>query len=155
VFIALGGGGLLAGVAAWLKQAWPGVSVIGCSPENSAVMIESIRAGRILQLESRPTLSDGTAGGVEPGAITFDLVRALADDFVTVSEDEIARAMRRVHEAHGFAVEGAAGVAVAGYLRRADRWRGKTTVAILCGGNVSPAVLRAVLGAAPVSPAGS
>ena len=145
VFIALGGGGLLAGVAAWVKRAWPGVRVVACSPENSAVMIESVRAGRIVEAESKPTLSDGTAGGVEPGAITFELVRALADEYLTVSEEEIRRAMRLLHESHGLAVEGAAGVALAGYLRQGERWRGRTAVVILCGGNVSPAVLRSVL----------
>jgi threonine dehydratase len=137
VFIALGGGGLLAGVAAQLKSVWPGVEIIGCSPENSPVMIASVRAGRILELESLPTLSDGTAGGVEPGAITFELCAALADSFETVSEAEIRRAMDLVQRTHGQAVEGAAGVALAGYLRQAERWRGRTTVAILCGGNVS------------------
>lgn len=141
VFIALGGGGLLAGVAAQLKSVWPGVRIVACSPENSAVMIASIRAGRIVELESRPTLSDGTAGGVEPGAITFELVRDLADDYETVSEAEIRRAMRLILETHGQAVEGAAGVALAGYLRQAERWRGRTAVAILCGGNVSPSLL--------------
>jgi threonine dehydratase len=94
VFIALGGGGLLAGVAAHLKSIWPGTVVIGCSPENSAVMIESLKAGRILDLPSAPTLSDGTAGGVEAGAITFDWCRTLGDAYVTVSEDEIRQAMR-------------------------------------------------------------
>jgi threonine dehydratase len=143
VFIALGGGGLLAGVAACLKPAWPGVAIIGCSPENSAVMIHSIAAGRILELESRPTLSDGTAGGIEPDTITFELCRDLADDYVTVSEAEIRRAMQGVLESGGWRVEGAAGVALAGYLRQAERWRGKTAVAILCGGNVSPAVFEA------------
>lgn len=141
VFIALGGGGLLAGVAAWLKSVWPGVRVVGCSPENSAVLIHSIRAGKLLDLPSKPTLSDGTAGGVEVGAITFALCRALADDYITVSEPEILAAMRLIHSTHGMLVEGAAGVAIAGYLRQADRWRGKTTVAILCGGNVSPGAL--------------
>ncbi len=141
VFIALGGGGLLAGVAAQLKSVWPGVQIIGCSPKNSPVMIESIRAGRILELESRPTLSDGTAGGVEEGAITFELVRELADAYETVSETEIRLAMRLVLETHGQAVEGAAGVALAGYLRQAERWRGRTVVAILCGGNVSQSLL--------------
>ena len=145
VFIALGGGGLLAGVAAWLKSVRPAVRVIGCSPENSAVMIESVRAGRIVERESKPTLSDGTAGGIEAGAITFELVRALADDYVTVTEAEIRGAMRLLHETHGLVVEGAAGVAVAGYLRQAERWRGHAAVAILCGGNVTPTVLRSVL----------
>jgi threonine dehydratase len=140
VFIALGGGGLLAGVAAYLKVLWPGVVVVGCSPENSAVMIHSIRAGQILTLESKPTLSDGTAGGIEPGAITLELCRDLADDLLTVTEAEIQTAMRLVLEAHGRMIEGAAGVAVAGYLRQAARWKGRTAVAIVCGGNVAPAV---------------
>jgi threonine dehydratase len=150
VFIALGGGGLLAGVAAWLKSVRPAVRVIGCSPENSAVMIESVQAGRIVEREAKPTLSDGTAGGIEAGAITFELVRSLADEYLTVTEDEIRGAMRLVHETHGLAVEGAAGVAVAGYLRQAERWRGHAAVAILCGGNVTPGVLRSVL--SPLSP---
>jgi len=144
VFIALGGGGLLAGVAAWLKAAWPQVRIIACSPDNSAVMIESVRAGSIVERESKPTLSDGTAGGVEPGAITFDLVRRLADDYATVTEDEIRHAMRLIHETHGLVVEGAAAVAVAGYLRQADHWRDRTVIAILCGGNVGPAVFQSV-----------
>jgi threonine dehydratase len=145
VFIPLGGGGLLAGIAAWLKSVRPGVRVIGCSPENSAVMIASVRAGRIVELESKPTLSDATAGGVEPGAVTFELVRSLADDYLTVTEEEIRRAMRLLHEMHGLVVEGAAGVAVAGYLRQAERWRGRAAAAILSGGNVTPTVFRSVL----------
>jgi threonine dehydratase len=143
VFIALGGGGLLSGIAAWLRERWPGVRVIGCSPEHSAVMIESLRAGRILELPSRPTLSDGTAGGVEPDAITFPLCRLLGDEWVTVSETEILQAMRLLRDTHGMLVEGAAGVALAGYLRTAPRWRGQDTVVVLCGGNVSPAVFDA------------
>lgn len=138
VFIALGGGGLLAGVAAVLKAVRPEVRIIGCSPENSAVLIHSIRAGRILELESKPTLSDGTAGGVEPGAITFELVRSLADDYVLLTEEEIRATMLLIYERHGWRVEGAAAVAVAGYLRQADRWRGAAAAAILCGGNVAP-----------------
>lgn len=145
IYIALGGGGLLAGVAAYLKSVWPDTAVIGCSPENSAVMIESLKAGRILDLPSLPTLSDGTAGGMEQGAITFEWCRDLADGYVTVSEDEIRQGMRSVLETHHLAVEGAAGVALAAYLRQASTWRGKSVVVILCGGNVGPDVLRSAL----------
>ena len=134
IFIALGGGGLLAGVAAHLKTVWPGVRVIGCSPANSAVMIESLRAGRVLELESKPTLSDGTAGGVEADTITFPLCRELADDLCTVSEAEILDAMGRIRTELACQVEGAAGVAYAGYLRARDR--SGTAVVVLCGGNV-------------------
>jgi threonine dehydratase len=127
---------------------WPEVRIVGCSPDNSAVMMVSVRAGSIVERESKPTLSNATAGGVEPGAITFDLVRRLADDFATVSEDEIRRALRLFHATRGLAVEGAAGVALAGYLRQAEHWRGRSVIAIMCGGNVGPAVLQSVFSAA-------
>ena len=58
----MGGGGLVGGIASYLKSVWPSIKVIGCSPVNSAVMIHSIQKGKILNLESKPTLSDGTAG---------------------------------------------------------------------------------------------
>jgi threonine dehydratase len=145
VYIALGGGGLLSGMAAWLAAAWPGAAIIGCSPEKSAVMIRSLEAGELLELPSEQTLSDGTAGGVEPGAITFPWCRRLATELVTVAEEEIGAAMRAVHAAHGVAIEGAAGVAVAAYLRDPARWRGGRVVVVICGGNVSPSVLERVL----------
>lgn len=147
VYIALGGGGLLAGVAAYLKSVWPGVQIIGASPERSAVMIESIRAGRILSLPSAPTLSDGTAGGVEDDAITFAPCRALADTLVTVTEEEIGDSMRLMRRAHQATVEGAAGVAIAAALRERDRWRGGTIVVIVCGGNIAAAKQASVFGA--------
>src|SRR5262245_17913012 len=76
VFVAVGGGGLIAGIAGYLKTVRPGVTVFGCLPERSPVMAESIRAGRIIEMDSAPTLSDATAGGIEEGAITFELCRA-------------------------------------------------------------------------------
>ena len=65
VFVSLGGGGLISGIAAYLKARRPDVQIVGCSPENSQVMIQSVRAGEILDLPSKPTLSDGTAGGAK------------------------------------------------------------------------------------------
>ena len=145
VFVALGGGGLISGVAGYLKAVRPDVRVIGCSPENSAVMIESVRTGRIVERASQPTLSDGTAGGLEPDAITFDLCRALVDDYVTVSEDAIAEHVRTYLGVHHQVVEGAAAVALAGFRAMQDRFAGKRVVVVLCGANISPATLRAVL----------
>lgn len=145
VFVALGGGGLISGVAGVLKAVRPGVHVVGCSPEHSAVMIESVRAGEILELESRPTLSDGTAGGLEPGAITFGLVRALVDGYVTVSEAAIAESLRGLIREHHQLVEGAAAVAVAGLLRCAPQIAGRRVAVVLCGANIRPETLRRVL----------
>lgn len=145
VYVALGGGGLISGIAAYLKDKWPSCQIIGCSPENSAVMIESQAANRILDLPSKPTLSDGTAGGVEPGSITFDYCRQLVDRYETVTEDEIATAMRLTIENDHKLIEGAAGVAVAAMFKQKERLKGKKVIVVLCGGNVSLSVLKQIL----------
>ena len=89
-------------------------------------------------MESEPTLSDGTAGGIEPGAITFPLNQQLVDEFVLVDEQQIAAAMRRFMESEGDVVEGAAGVAVAAMQELATTIRGQKVVVVICGGNISP-----------------
>jgi len=144
LFASMGGGGLMSGAGGYLKGA-RGTHVVACSPVNSAVMHESLLAGRILDLPSLPTLSDGTAGGVEPNAITFDLCREIVDDSLTVSEDEIRVAMRLVIGRHHTLIEGSAAVAVAGFLQTADRWAGQKVAIVLCGANVGIGVLKKVL----------
>ncbi len=145
IFIAVGGGGLISGVGSFLKSVNPTMSVVACQPAASAVMTESVKDGEILELPSQPTLSDGTAGGIEADAITFDLCRAVTDDYVVVSENQIAEAMRQFIDAHHMVPEGAAGVALAGLRVRADRYEGKNVVAIICGGNISRETLKEVI----------
>jgi len=145
VFVALGGGGLICGIAGYLKSVQPRAQIIGCSPANSRVMIESVKAGRILDLPSLPTLSDGTAGGVEPGSITFDLCRDLVDDYETVTETEIKESLRQYIQVHHILIEGSAAVALAGCLKQIDRLAGKNVVVILCGANISLETLKEVL----------
>ena len=142
VFVALGGGGLIAGIGLALEGMGRKADLVACSPANSAVMHHSLAAGRIVEMESLDTLSDGTAGGVEPGAITFDLCRSRVSDSVTVSEEEIRDAMRLVVERHHTLIEGAAAVAVAGYLKSKERFRGRRVVIVLCGANISLERLR-------------
>lgn len=144
LFVSLGGGGLISGIAGYLQSVRPGVEIIGCSPENSPVMIRSIEAGRILDLPSLPTLSDGTAGGVEAGSITFELCRNLVDRCITVTEDEIRRSLRQFVDTHGMVIEGAAAVAIASYLKIIDDFRGKSVVIIICGGNIDPETLQRI-----------
>lgn len=145
VFIAVGGGGLLGGTGAFLKAVRPAVRIVSCQPAASAVMTESIRAGRILDMPSERTLSDGTAGGIEEGAVTFDLCRDLIDDFVVVSEDEIAEAMRGFIDAHHMLLEGAAGVALAGLVSAAERYAGQKVVVVICGANISRETLKTII----------
>ena len=139
IFIATGGGGLISGIGSWLRQHAPHAEVIGCWPENSAVLYECIKAGRIFEAAELPTLSESTAGGVEEGSITFDLCREVMHHGVLVTEDEILRAMRWGH-AQGWAMEGAGGVALAAFFKEAARYSNKKAVVLICGGNPSPAI---------------
>jgi len=104
-------------------------------------MAKSVAAGEILDIPSEPTLSDGTAGGIEAKAITFGLCKELIDEFVLVSETEIAAAMRDYIAAEEDSIEGAAGVALAALLARKDAIKGCKVAVIICGGNVSQQVL--------------
>lgn len=145
IVVAVGGGGMIAGIAAVLKSHWPQLRVIGALPANSPVMAESVRAGRILDLPGLPTLSDGTAGGIEEDSITFPLCRTLVDAFVLVTEEEIAEAIRLFIDDMHLVIEGAAGVAVAAVLRSAEELRGLRVGVVICGGNISRTQLRAIV----------
>ena len=145
LYVAVGGGGLVSGVASVLKAANPALRVVGCQPDASAVMAHSVAAGRIVDEASLPTLSDGTAGGIEQGAITFELCNQLVDEFVLVSEAEIAAAMRQFIDYQHQLIEGAAGVALAALSKQADSLAGRNVVVLVCGANVSRDTLKRIL----------
>ena len=139
VYIATGGGGLVSGIGKYLRERSPHTEIVGCWPENSRVLYECIQAGRILEYPETYTLSESTAGGVEPGSITFELARRAIHRSVLVSEDAILEAMRWAGNCE-WIIEGAAGVALAALFQDAGRYQGKTVVVIFCGGNLSPEV---------------
>ncbi|MGC2744613.1 MAG: threonine/serine dehydratase [Candidatus Angelobacter sp.] len=141
LFVAVGGGGLIGGIGAYMKCAFPRTEVVGCWPENSPVLYESIKAGRILEVVEQPTLSESTAGGLEPGSVTLEICSQVIDTSILVSEAEILDAMRRVRALKGWVIEGAAAVAVAAFLKTAERYRGKRVAVVICGANVSEKVL--------------
>ncbi|HVW69075.1 MAG TPA: threonine/serine dehydratase [Steroidobacteraceae bacterium] len=137
VFVAVGGGGLISGIGTALEQLSPRTRIVGVWPENSPCMLAALEAGAIIDTREYPTLSDATAGAVEAGAVTFPICREVIDDTVTVTEAEIAAAMRTLAETDRWIVEGAAGVAVAGLLKSAAAYRGEKVAAILCGRNIA------------------
>ncbi len=151
VFVSVGGGGLIVGIAGYLKSVFPSLMVFGCSPENSQVMAASVRAGRLLDQPSLPTLSDGTAGGVEAGSITFPLCRDLVDEWISVSETEIISNLRQFISTQHLLIEGSAAVAIAGFQKAAasekmrDQLAGKKVVIVLCGANIGLDQLKGVL----------
>ena len=145
IIISIGGGGLMAGTASFLRSVWPNIKVIGCSPSNSAIMIHSMEEGKILELESLPTLSDGTAGGVEKESITFPLCCKLVDETILISEKEIKDAMVFYIENEHQLLEGAAGTAVAALIKMKDKLKGKKIGVVICGGNIAIDTLKQVI----------
>ena len=145
VFVAVGGGGLIGGIGSYFKAVSPQTEIVGCWPENSPVMWECMRAGSVVEVAERPTLSESTAGGLEPGSVTLEVCRRVIDRPVLVSEAEILAAMRLMLETEHWLIEGAAGVAVAAYLKDASRYQGKRVGIVLCGRNLSPHVFERLL----------
>lgn len=145
VFISVGGGGLIGGIASYLKEVNPKIEIVGCLPENAPAMYECIKANKIIEVPEQPTLSDGTAGGIEAGSITFEICRRYVDSFIMVNEKEIIEAMKLAIKYHHLIIEGAAGVALAALLKEKERFRGKNVAVVICGGNVSEAVLKSLI----------
>lgn len=146
IYVTVGGGGLMSGIASWLSIHAPDTEIIGCQPLYSPEMFLSTQAGYVVTApESLPTLSDGSAGPLEEDSITFDLCNLLIDRFVLIPEEEIKVAIRYAYEKHGLTIEGAAGVALAAAMREPNPdWRQRSIV-VLCGGNIDPAVHQEIL----------
>ena len=136
VLVPVGGGGLISGIAGYLKSIDKNIEIIGCQPENSAVMYESIKAGRIVEMESKPTLSDASAGGIEKGAITLDICKKYVDDFILVTEEEIKEGIKLFIEKHNMLIEGTAALPAASYLKTIEKFKNKNVVLILSGARI-------------------
>jgi threonine dehydratase len=136
IMVSVGGGGLISGIAGYVKGLRGDIEIIGCLPENSPVMYDCVRAGRIVDSVVSPTLSDGTAGGIEAGAITFEPCQRYVDDWVLVSENEIRDGMKFVFEHERFVIEGAASVVVASFAKIKEKLKGRNVILVMCGGNI-------------------
>ena len=145
ILVPIGGGGLISGIAGYIKSVSPETKVIGCMPENSPVMAASIEAAAIVDMETLPTLSDATAGGIEPAAITFELCKKYVDGYILVTEREIKNAITTLIKTQRLLIEGAAGVALASLLKNAKQFQGKNVVVVLSGGNISLETLKTIL----------
>jgi threonine dehydratase len=146
VLVPIGGGGLISGIAGYLKSVSPKTKIIGCLPANSPVMAESIKAGRIIEMETLPTFSDATAGGIEADSITFDVCQQFVDGYILVSEEEIKNAIVSLIKTQHLLVEGASGVALAALIKNKQQFYHKNAVVILSGANISLATLKVILG---------
>ena len=147
IIVAIGGGGLAAGVAvaAKLRAKANGrkVKVYGVQAEHAAAYPSSIKAGKALEVHTTPTIADGIAVA-KPGKIPFELIKTHIDKVVTVSENEIAKAILVLIERAKQIVEPAGAVGVAALLAGKLKLKGKTVV-ILSGGNMDPLLLQRVV----------
>ncbi|MBY0492791.1 MAG: threonine/serine dehydratase [Cyanobacteria bacterium] len=136
VVIPLGGGGLASGMGLAIKAAAPNVKIVGVEVEASSPFTLSLEAGRITTITPRPSLADGLVGNLEPGSMTFGLVQQVVDKVVTVSEDDLTRAMKGLATEERLIVEGAGAAAVAAILDGKASVPGQRIVAMVTGGNV-------------------
>ena len=145
IFVPVGGGGLISGIGGYAKVEDDKIEIIGCQPVNSAVMYHSIKAGKVLEMDSLPTISDGTAGGIEKDAITFPLCQKYVDEFHLLEEAEILEALGILIKHHQIMAEGSAGLSVAGLIKHKKKYRGKNVVLILCGNKMSLELLQSAI----------
>ena len=137
VIVPIGGGGIIAGIAVALKSFNPSINVIGVQADNVHGMKASYDKGEITEHFEAPTIADGCAVKI-PGTLTFEIVKELVDDVVTVSEDELEVAMKDLLQRGKAVVEGAGALATAALLAgKVDSYiKGKKVAAIISGGNV-------------------
>jgi threonine dehydratase len=138
LIVPVGGGGLISGISL-AASAHPTMPIVqGVEAAASPVFTTALQAGRLVEVDVRPTLADGLAGNAEPGSITFDIVRDFRVGVVAVTEDAIAEAMRGLLQHHQQRVEGAGAVGVAALLSGAVETAGMQAAVIVSGGNVDP-----------------
>ncbi|WP_100619487.1 bifunctional threonine ammonia-lyase/L-serine ammonia-lyase TdcB [Bacillus cereus] len=137
VIVPIGGGGIISGIAVALKSFNPSINIIGVQAENVHGMKASYDAGEIVSHYNAPTIADGCAVKI-PGNLTFEIVKKLVDEIVTVSEEELEVAMKDLLQRGKAVVEGAGALATAALLAgKVDKYvQGKKVVAVISGGNV-------------------
>lgn len=145
IFVAIGGGGLISGVAAYVKQVRPDIKIIGVQHDESTAMADSLRAGHVVELDEVGLFSDGTAVK-RPGDETFRLAQKYVDDVVLVSTDETCAAIKDVFTDTRSMLEPAGALSIAGMKKyvQATGVRDQTLVAVACGANMNFTRLRFV-----------
>ena len=141
--VPLSGGGLLGGIALALKSLKPAIHIVGISMERGPAMVESLKAGQVVDIVEEPTLADALAGGIGlDNRYTFRLIQEYVDETVLVSEDEIAAAMTFALGKHHLIVEGGGAVGIAALLYSKVSHLGENVAVVVSGGNVDlPALL--------------
>lgn len=140
--IAVGGGGLISGMAVAARALKPGIEIVGVQTSRFPAMVNAIKGTHYAQGSS--SIAEGIAVGT-PGVLTQEIVKARVDDMLLVDEGDIEQAVLMLLEIEKTVVEGAGAVGLAAMLRHPERFRGKKVGLVLCGGNIDPLLLAAII----------
>jgi threonine dehydratase len=138
----VGGGGLISGIAIAVKSLNPSVQIIGVQSEVAPTVYESLKAKKILVIEEQDSLAEGLLGGLEKDAITFKLMQKYVDDVMLVQEETIKEAIKQLWEKENQITEGAGAIAIAPILENRDKFKEKTVVSVISGGNVEKTLFK-------------
>jgi len=144
VIVAIGGGGLISGIATAIKEKKPSVKIVGVQAAGAASVKAALEQGKPVKISSCRTLADGIAVK-QIGELTFPIIQRLVDEVVTVEEDEIAAAVLHLLERCKMVVEGAGAVPVAALLFHSGIAKGRNVVPVLSGGNIDVNMLGKII----------
>jgi threonine dehydratase len=145
IIVPVGGGGLISGIAIVAKTLNPNVEVIGVQTKGASTMYESWKAGNVVHFDEFPTIAEGLSGGLEPKAITLDLIKQYVDKLVLVQEKSVKKAIQILWKKEGQIVEGASATVIAYLLEEEDKFTRKTVVSVISGGNIEDSLLNKLL----------
>ena len=148
IVVPVGGGGLVAGIAAAASLVRPDLEVVGVEVEASHPFAASLSAGRIVEVEVGRTIADGLAGNMDPDNLAFPLVQALVRGMTTVGERELREAIRELIRCEHLVAEGAGAAGVAAVAAGRVASRGRTTAVVVSGANIDIDKLAAIIGSA-------
>ena len=134
-YLQIGGGGMAAAAACWLKRQYPGIRIIGVEGEDQAGMAAAVKAGSPIALPKVDIFCDGTAVK-RVGTLTFELCRDLVDEYVTVSNEDVCWAIQTLWESNRIIPETSGALGVAAALKAGEALRGKRVLTVISGANI-------------------
>jgi threonine dehydratase len=149
IAVPVGGGGLVSGIATFIKAAAPAARIVGVEVESNPVFRTALAHGRVVSIPIGPTLADGLSGNLEPDSLTWEIVRSRVDEMTWAAEREVRGAIRELAAHEHLVAEGAGAVAVAALLAGRIAAPGRRIAAVISGGNIDLETLRVALAPAP------
>ena len=136
ILVPIGGGGLISGIAIAAKDVYSNAKVIGIQTEACPTMYESIKAGKIIDIEMFDSVADGVWGGIEKDSITFDITKDFVDEIVVVKEETIKKAISVIWKNEEFVTEASGAMAITPILDNPEKFKDKVVVCVISGGNI-------------------